>query len=327
MSADAATSRRRLFHEAAFYGSDDEFLDVVVPLLTSGVEVDETTMATFGGEKAELIRSAVGDATDIAWVDADLHYTRPANAIRGYRERLAESMAGGARQIRVVAEIPHPGTGLPWAWWARYESAFNHIFDDFPVWVVCTYDTRTTPAEVLADVARTHPHLTSADGRHLANPRFEDPMSFLSRNPAGAADPLEAGPPLIDLVHPTPAEARRAIQAANQAGRLDADVTDLVFTVNEAVTNAIYHGRPPVRLRIWSGPDRMVATVTDRGPGPTDPFAGLLPPANSPPDGVGLWLIHQICSNVTLGTDADGFTIRLVTGAGIPGSAPTASLS
>jgi anti-sigma regulatory factor (Ser/Thr protein kinase) len=312
--SDGAPVHGGLRHEAAFYGSEDEFLAVVVPFLVGGVESGEPTVATFRGGKAELIRAAIGDTAHISWLDADTHYIRPASAIRAYRDLLVEQVAGGAKQIRVVGEIPPPGTGLSWDWWIRYEAALNHVCHDFPLWVTCTYDTRTTPAKVLDDVARIHPHLVSADSRHVANTRFEDPPSYLTGSPVFGTDPLETGPPVIDMAEPTPAEARHAIQAAHRTGRLDhVDITDLIYAVNEAVTNAICYGVPPVRLRVWSGPDRMVATVNDRGHGPTDPCAGLLPPTNSPKGGAGLWLIHQMCSNVTLSTDDDGFTIRLVT--------------
>jgi anti-sigma regulatory factor (Ser/Thr protein kinase) len=91
------------------------------------------------------------------------------------------------------------------------------------------------------------------------------------------------------------------------------DIEHLVFAVSEAVTNALAHGRPPVRCRLWTAPDRAVATVTDRGDGPTDPFAGLLPVTDTSSAGLGLWLTHQLCSHVTLDT-TDGFTIRLVVG-------------
>ena len=101
---------------------------------------------------------------------------------------------------------------------------------------------------------------------------------------------------------------------------LDAtDIEHLVFAVSEAVTNALTHGRPPVRFRLWSAPDRIVATVTDRGDGPADPFAGLLPVTDTCSAGLGLWLTHQLCSHVTLDTTDDGFTIRLVVGTPQPG--------
>jgi len=73
-------------------------------------------------------------------------------------------------------------------------------------------------------------------------------------------------------------------------------------------------GRRPVRLRVWAGPRRVVVAVTDRGTGPSDPFAGLLPAARFPDGGLGLWLIHQLCRDVTMSRDEDGFTIRLVAG-------------
>ena len=62
-----------------------------------------------------------------------------------------------------------------------------------------------------------------------------------------------------------------------------------------------------------------MATVTDRGDGPPDPFAGLLPVTDSSSGGLGLWLTHQLCSHVTHDTTDDGFTIRLVGGTPQPG--------
>lgn len=304
-----------LLHEAAFYGSEDEFLAVVVPFLADGIGAGEPTVAAFGARNAELIRTVLGDTADISFLDAEAHYTRPANAIKIYQELLVQRMAEGAHHIRVAGEIPGPGTGLPWEWWARYESTLNHVFDGFPLWVTCTYDTRSTPGDVLADVARTHPQMVTAEGGHNASTRYQDPPAFLTRSPACGADPLEADPPMIDLVDPAPADARRAVEAASTISGLNrAEAADMVYAANEAVTNALCHGMPSVHLRVWSGPHRTVVTVTDRGHGPADPFVGLLPPGNGTSGGVGLWLVHQVSSHVTLGTDDDGFTIRLVGG-------------
>jgi anti-sigma regulatory factor (Ser/Thr protein kinase) len=317
MRSSGAPDHRGLRHEAALYNSEDELLSVAVPFLTGGAEAGEPTIAVFGEKNAELIHAALGDTVNISFLDATAHYSRPATTIKTYRKLLAQYVAEGAQQIRVTGEIPRAGTGLPWEWWARYEATANHAYEDFPLWVICAYDTRTTPARVLTDVTRTHPHLVTADGERVANDRFEDPAAFLTRSPASGADPLEATPPMINLPHPTPADARRAVRAASQASLLDhAEVADMVYAVNEAVTNAIHHGRPPVHLRIWPRLDHMVATVTDRGHGPPDPYAGLLPPTPASPAGVGMWLIHQTCSHVTLGTDHEGFTIRLT--AGVP---------
>lgn len=80
------------------------------------------------------------------------------------------------------------------------------------------------------------------------------------------------------------------------------------------VTNGVVYGRPPVILRAWSGPGRVVVTVTDAGAGPSDPYVGLLAAQDSRSAGLGLWISHQVCSFVGLQQGPDGFTIRLVAG-------------
>jgi hypothetical protein len=96
------------------------------------------------------------------------------------------------------------------------------------------------------------------------------------------------------------------------------DITDLVLAVSEAVTNALTHGRPPVRLRLWIARERIVATVSD----PANPFAGLLPVTDIASAGLGLWFTHQLCSHVTVDTTDDQFTLRLVVGRPIQEGAP-----
>jgi hypothetical protein len=330
MRMGAPTDRRGYLHEAVLYDSDEEFLGVVVPFLQEGVAAGEPCLVALGASTTRLVRAAVGDTTGLTFLDD--RYDRPASVIRSNRDLFVAHVADGASQIRVASEVPHPGVGAPWDGWARYEAAVNHAYAEFPLWGLCAYDTRITPGPVLDDVARTHPHLTTADG-HQVNPRYQDPAEFLARRPPSRGDPVEtASPPLVDLLDPTPAVARDAVHAASTPGasQVEAstwdtppfdpiDIDPLVLGVSEAVTNALIHGRRPVRLRLWLAPDRVVATVTDRGDGPADPFAGLLPVTDTCSAGLGLWVIHQLCSHVTLDTADDGFTIRLVVGTPQPG--------
>jgi anti-sigma regulatory factor (Ser/Thr protein kinase) len=352
MPIGAPTDRPGYRHEAVLYDSDSEFLGLVVPFLQEGVAAGEPCLVALGASTTSLVREAVGDTTGLTFLDD--RYDRPASVIRSNRDLFAAHVADGASLIRVASEVPHPGVGAPWDGWARYEAAVNHAYAEFPLWGLCAYDTRITPGPVLDDVARTHPHLATADGRGV-NPRYQDPTEFLARRPPSRGDPVEtASPPVIDLTDPTPATARGAVHAASTsrpdtvrsdptaAGTVQADapqadtpqretpqretpklastdIGSLVLGVSEAVTNALIHGRPPVRFRLWLAPDRMVATVTDRGDGPADPFAGLLPVSTTCPGGLGLWLTHQLCSHVTLDTTDHGFTIRLVVGTPQPG--------
>jgi anti-sigma regulatory factor (Ser/Thr protein kinase) len=301
-----------------------------------------------------LVRAALANTTGLTFLKD--RYARPASVIRSNRELFAAHLTDGACRIRVASEVPHPGVGAPWEGWARYEAVVNRAYAEFPLWGLCAYDTRITPGPVLDDVARTHPYFAAADG-HRINPRYQyqDPAEFLTQRPPSQADPVEtASPPIIDLTDPTPAAARDAVHTASmtrpdtvradrtapgtlqaeapqsappqretpqrETPQLDAtDVEHLVFAVSEAVTNALIHGRPPVRFRLWTAPDRIVAMVTDRGDGPADPFAGLLPVTDTSSAGLGLWLTHQLCSHVTLDTTDDGFTVRLVVGTPKPG--------
>jgi anti-sigma regulatory factor (Ser/Thr protein kinase) len=313
MITGAAAPACGLLHEAAVYDADEQFLAIVVPFLQGGLDAGEPTVVSLDDAGIELVRSAIPDSPHLSLVSDQ--YDRPANVLKAVDHLLAGFLSDGARQIRILGEVPHPGMGVPWEWWARYEATVNHVFADCPLWALCPYDSRITSAAVLDDVVKTHPYLATPDGRHVANDRYTDPAVFLTQPRSPHADPLEASAPAIDLVDPTAFAARRAVLDAASLTRLtDAEVADLVIAVSETVTNAQCHGDPPTQLRVWSAPDRMVVTVTDKGSGPADPFAGLLPAAKAPAGGLGLWMAHQLCNLVTLHNHAGGFTVRLIAG-------------
>jgi anti-sigma regulatory factor (Ser/Thr protein kinase) len=286
----------------------------VVPFLTAGLAAGEPAVAAFAPANQALVRRAMGRPDGLRYVDGAAQYRRPAGAIRAYRDLFAGYVAGGAAQVRVAGDVPHPGLGVPWGWWARYEAAVNVAYAGFPLWGLCPYDTRTTPPDVLDDVRRTHPRLVGPDG-HVTNPDYEAPEGFLAGRTDRWRDPAESQPPTVDLTDPTTADVRAAVAThAPAAGLTGTEVDDLALAATEAVTNAAVHGRPPVRVRLWTAPGRVVVAVTDHGPGPADPYAGLLPATGSVTGGLGLWLAHQLCAYVALSTGPDGFTIRLVAG-------------
>jgi anti-sigma regulatory factor (Ser/Thr protein kinase) len=74
-------------------------------------------------------------------------------------------------------------------------------------------------------------------------------------------------------------------------------------------------------VRIWATPGRIVVTVHDKGRGPADRLAGLVPAPSNSSDrrlGLGLWAMHQLDIDVALRHTDDGFTVRLRSGT-IPG--------
>ncbi|MEU1686601.1 sensor histidine kinase [Micromonospora sp. NPDC005707] len=314
MRTGAAAGHVGYYHEAILYDSDEHLLAVVLPFLLGGVEAGEPTVVGFGGHNADLVRRALPAGAAVTFLPGGDLYARPTAAIRAYRKLLGSYVADGARQIRIVGELPPAVLGATWDWWARYESAINHAYDDFPLWSMCAYDTRSTAPGVLADVTRTHPRVALPDGSHVPTDVYTEPASYLAEHRLMRPDPVQGTAPTVELVDPTAAEARDAVRAAHR-GQLPADhLDDLVVSVSEVVSNALRHGVPPVRMRLWSAPDRMVVTVHDRGPGPSDPYAGLLPAGNGAAGGLGLWISHQSCNHVALHRDADGFTVRLTAG-------------
>ncbi|MGC5022521.1 anti-sigma factor RsbA family regulatory protein [Micromonospora sp. DT47] len=314
MRTGAAAGHHGYYHEAVCYGSDEELLAVVLPFLRGGVSAGEPTLVAFGERNTALVRSALGPDSGVSFVGGGDVYARPTAAIRSYRRLLADHVAAGAGQIRIIGELPPSAFGPTWDWWARYESAINHAYDDYPLWSMCAYDTRTTPAAMLADVARTHPRTAMPDGRHVPNEVYTAPEAYLRENRPMVPDPLQATAPAVELDDPTPAQAREAVHEAGR-GRLKVDdVDDLAVAVSEVVTNALRHGLPPVRLRLWTGEDRIVVTVEDGGGGPSDPYAGLLPARGAAAGGLGLWITHQSCNHVAMHRGADAFTLRLTAG-------------
>ena len=301
-------------HEAVFHATDGDLLDVLAPFVRGGSDAGEPTLVALGERRAALVRSALPAGTAVEFLPADTLDASPATVIRVFREIFARHVAAGARQIRLAGELPPLAFGATWHSWARYEAAVNHAYDEFPLWSLCAYDLRSTPDPVLRDVLRTHPGIAGPSGAHVPNERYTDPATFLSEQRVMAPDPVQESRPCAVLTDPSPGEARRAVRDADP-GAVPADqVDDLVVAVSEAVTNAMRHGRAPVRVTVWAGGDRIVVAVTDAGPGPQDPYAGLLPSSRDATSGRGLWITHQAVSHVASQRSRDGFTIRLTAG-------------
>lgn len=300
------------FHEAALFGSEEELLDLVMPFLLGGVEANEPTLVALDDRSTAVIEAAMGGTPGVMFLPNASQYDRPALTIKRYRQVLEGYVADGVAQVRAVGSVPHPGVGAPWDSWMRYEAAINGALADLPLWGLCAYDTRTTPDYVLEDVERMHPHLATFDGRHTVNARFVSPEAVVADRPPPVPDPLEARPPAVLLIDPTQSAARQAIRSVSNYSEVDErTVDDLLIGVSEAVANALAYGRPPVVVRAWTSPDRVVVTVTDQGPGPADPLVGLTPVPGQMLGGFGLWIAHQLCADVSLVASDDGFTVRL----------------
>ncbi|MCE0763034.1 MEDS domain-containing protein [Pseudonocardia kujensis] len=323
MRTGSARGRAGHVHEAGFYSSDADFLAMIVPFVTGGLDAGEPVVLGYDERKCDLLRAALPrtDAVDFV-VDGRL-YATPAGAIEAYRQQFERHLAAGAEQIRIAGDVPHEGNGGRFAGWDRYESAVNVVWQDYPVYSRCLYDATTVSRPVRDVVERTHRRLLTPEGGR-ASPRYQEVAEF-ERLPV-AVDPLErAGPDLV-LVDPSLGETRRRVAEAARERVDPATATELLFAVSEAVTNARLHGRPPLTVTGWTDAARILVRVHDAGPGPPDPLTGLVPaPRGSTGAGLGLWLSHQLTNiDIALLTGADGFVVRL-RGGRSPASAGSAA--
>jgi anti-sigma regulatory factor (Ser/Thr protein kinase) len=309
MRTGAARGQVGHFHEAGFYSSDAEFRALIVPFAEEGIAAGEPVIIGYDGRKNALIRSWLTDPSAVTFPAESGVYATPARAIAAYRRLFELHVAQGAGQIRITGELPNLGSGGIFDGWDRYEAAVNTVWQDFPVWGLCLYDTATAAPVVRDVVERTHPRIVSASGVRRANDRFQQVADFEALPPV--PDPLEQTTPTIELVDRSAAEARRALTQIGRGRVTDTILDDLLLGVSEAVSNALVHGRPPATVRIWAAPDRIVISVHDQGGGPADPLAGLVPAGNVATLGLGLWLIHQLDIDVALKHADDGFTVRL----------------
>jgi anti-sigma regulatory factor (Ser/Thr protein kinase) len=314
------TNALGLVHELLLYDSDNELLDTAVPFLRAGLDVGEAALLSCSTRTSALLDRELGDDPRVAYLDRGEIYTTPAAAITAYEEIIDNYVAAGSERIRLVAEAGFGHVRSRLVDWGRYEAVVNHAMLSYPVSVVCAYDTRTTPPQMLSAGPATHPYVAHGRTRR-SNPFYVAPEAYLRRTATSTADPLEKTPPDVEICDLVDLDVlRRRLERALYRPAHDPEVADdFILAIHEVATNASRHGRPPVDLRVWVTPTRLLCTVTDQGEGFDDPLVGYARPG-SPRDevtgGMGLWLARRYCDQVDLAHEPGGFTVRLSTGLG-----------
>jgi DcmR-like sensory protein len=303
-------SAGRFLHEALLYEADDELLAVAVPFLREGADAGEPTLVGLDARQQQVVLGELDDLDGITELKRD-HYQDPLSALHAYYRLFAYLEDEGAEHIRVVGAAPH----APWRDWFRYVAASNDVFARFPVVEICPHHAGTTPEDVLLDIERTHPFLVRPGGGLVRSPRYREPTALLAERARDERDPLEALPPALLLIDPPPETAGRAMSLLAGSTDLDHDSADaLRLSVAQVVKNAFVHGRPPVCLKAWWALDRVVATVTDAGRGPANPYVGLLPthPEADFDQANSLHIVNRALTELSMFAHAGGFTVRLV---------------
>lgn len=304
------------------HGSDEELLHSVVPFLRDGLSAGDGVLVCCRPATAGLVQRGLGDRPGISYLGYEQTYSTPVGAVAAYQERVDSLLLGGVERVRVVAEAVYDRSADERVEWARYEAVANRAMEPYPVSAVCLYDTRLVPGDLLALGRLAHPLLVS--GTNCSdNPDYVEPARFLRQTNEAVPDPTERQLPDLDIGKVAqPAELRRQLELCLfQTMHMAREAADLILAVNEVTTNALRHGRPPVRIRLWVRSDRCVCTISDCGPGIRDPFAGYIWPGTLSPlptHGMGLWLARRLCDRVDIVNSPEGCTVRLIVHRGKP---------
>jgi anti-sigma regulatory factor (Ser/Thr protein kinase) len=294
-------------HALLVYDSDDGLRSRAMPYIHEGFACDETVVAVVSRDAEQLLRAALGaDAARVQWQAGGVSYRRLGAMFEGFRRFLADRRAAGVA-VRLLAENDVAGSADRMAAYLRFEAMATPVLGSFGYPWVCLYDAHVHSVETLDGAYRTHPRLLDAHGREVRNAGFVDHDTYLAG--AGPPAPPPAAVP-VDLAINGPSELvalRHLMQgwAARQLrGGPAAD--GAVIAVGEAVTNALQHGVPPVRVRAWTADRAAHVHVHDRGTAAIPLGAGYHRPLPGADHGHGLWVARQLADVVTTHTDHTG---------------------
>jgi anti-sigma regulatory factor (Ser/Thr protein kinase) len=293
-------------HCALIHHTREEYLRGVLEFAHQGLESGGPVIVAAPPQQLEAITSRLnGHGHALELLDIHELGRNPAWIIPALQRRIESH---GGRRVYVMCEPLWPGRSPEEIEEViLHEGLCNRAFAAHPLSWLCPFDAKAIESDVIEEAKRSHHVLTNGDGR--ANPDFSEemfrarlekplsPLSFRGHRMSFTSSLLGA---LRTLV----AEQARAANLA------PARSADLVFAVNELATNSIRHGGGSGELELWITPRRMIAEVRDRGR-IADPLVGRINPDQARFEGLGLWLVNQMCDLVQVRSGAAGTTVRV----------------
>jgi anti-sigma regulatory factor (Ser/Thr protein kinase) len=308
-------------HVGYVMNNDDAVATVVAPFLRSALAAGEPVVIACPDPLASELATALGATAGVQLAPAEPPSQRPPEALAAIGQLVDRDLPEDGRRLHLVTCPGGPDDG--WSTWVQTEALLNHVLAERPVDHLCLMrpvagghgpDTDT--------VARaTHPWLLTADGA-VPNPDYQQPADLLREvQHAQVPDPLEDTEPTLTLVDLDDMRVlRRALNRVLADTSLSPDAAqDFVLAIDEVTANAAEHGVPPVDVRLWATPERLLCAVTDRGTAFDDPLVGYGPAhGDMAVGGMGLWLARRSVDSLTASPadeSGDGCTVRLVVNA------------
>lgn len=288
-----------LHHEILAYSGAGGFTQAAVRAVEQALSVGAAAVVFADADQIADVRSHLGsDAAEVVAIDRSVAGRNPARVIPTLQNLVDVHHEAG---VHCIADPVRADDSAA----VRSEVALHELILQLPAFrawncqITCAYDESLDPAVVERIVAWHDTH--------------SDPSDAVDRARAEALPSRPVGTEELGVDRTTLGALRGFVEGrAAKAGLDDERVDDLVYAVNEVVTNSICHGEGRARVSFWvSDHDRSITCeVRDRG-WIRDPLAGRIAPQPDRPSGRGLWLVNHLCDLVQLRSSPAGTTVRL----------------
>ena len=245
------------------------------------------------------------------WRAGEVSYRRLGAMFEGFRQFLADQRAAGAR-MRLLTQNDVGGGPDRLGAYLRNEAMTNEVYRPYGYQWACLYDRRAHTEETLRQVREVHPRLLEPGGGSIRSSEYVTPGDFVARGarllPVPAVVELD-----LELTGAGELVTLRRLLArwVGGHGAEADDADDVLIAVSEAVTNALQHGAPPVRVQAFTLGGAARVRVQDPGSAAVFATAGYHRPDTAGGSGIGLWVARQLADVVTTHTDTTGTTVEL----------------
>ena len=287
-------------HGLLVHDNDEELLEGTRAFVEQGLASGDQVLVHGTRDRVALLHEALGTHPRLDYGFDDELYLDPTRTLFAYQRKLAARTE--PTRLWVTGTVPLGCDAAAQAAWNRYESAVDEALGAYPFRALCAYDTRTSPAAVIAAARATHSTVSNGPASG-ASPDYVTPAAFLAdplaRVPAPPTSPPSVATTVIHLGDLTRARHLLGTSARSGSAVSSQTIEQVLIAVNEVAANGLVHGRAPVHISLWTDVDVLTCLIEDSGPGNLDPMTGFRCPDGR--EHMGLWVARQLVDDLFIG--------------------------